>query len=162
MTKIFSPLMYGLPLLLLSITCSAQKLELNDIIKIYTLDSLSLKTFSLEKKFRLDSVGEDHWINSYRFRSVTDPAISFIHTYPKDQSGEVFLYYYFDSKDDYKNFAKQVEKNGFEYIKYYELMPPGSKNKDLRERYDKGRLELELCKTNFGPYKYALLLYRKI
>ena len=142
--------------------CFAQKLSLEDIFKAYTLDSLALKSFCADKQFHLEKTDEDHWINSYTFRSDGDKSISFIRTFPKDQSGAIFLYYYFNSKDDYKSFRKAAEGNGFTLEKQFEVMLPGSKKRDYRERFGSSHMQMDLSTTDIGENRYVLLLSRKL
>jgi hypothetical protein len=142
--------------------CFAQKLSLDDIFKAYILDSLALKSFCADKQFTIEKVSEDNWINSYTFRSAVNKNISFVRTYPKDQSADIFLFYYFDSRDDYKDFRKAAESKGFTLEKEYEVMPPGSNKSDYRERFGNSHMQLDLCTTNIGQNKYILILFRKI
>src|SRR6478672_11894403 len=90
-----------------------QKLKFADVLTAYKLDSSSLKTFCSERQFELTNVKEDNWIFSFTFQSTLDKSISFIRTFPKDQSDKVYLYYYFDDKDDYKEFKDSIQRKGF-------------------------------------------------
>lgn len=145
-------------LLFLSGNCVAQKLNLNDLIKAYTLDSLSLKNFCNGKQFRLEKISEDHWIHSYTFRSIQNDTISFIRTFPKSKAPYVFLYYYFNSDDDYLTFRNEALKAGFKLNKRYDLMRGKSVASDVRERFNKGTLQLELSTNNFDKTRHVLLL----
>ena len=147
---------------LLSATLSfAQKLQLKDILIAYKLDSISLKTFCNEKQFELVDIKEDNWIFSYTFQSRTDKKISFIRTFPKDQSDKVFLYYYFDDKKDYKIFKDSLNIEGFEKLRSYEMFPNNPNMSDYREGFVTDNLELELCTTNLGKSRRTVLLYKR-
>lgn len=47
-------------------------MSLEDIFKIHSLDSVSLKRFSVEKNFRLAMIDEDDWALDYSFQSNKD------------------------------------------------------------------------------------------
>lgn len=139
----------------------AQKLSLDEILTAYQLDSVALSTFCKERKFELTGIKEDNWIFTYKYQSALDKKISFIRTFPKDQSDKIFLYYYFDEKKEYKNFKDSLSKKGFEKSKSYEMFPDSQNFSTYRERYLTADLQLELSTTNIGANKRALLLSRK-
>jgi hypothetical protein len=140
-----------------------QKLSIDDLLNVYKLDSISLKTFCRERDFELVRIKEDNWMLSYEYQSATDKKISFHKTFPKDQSGDVTLYYYFDENKDYKYFKDSLKTKGFKEFGSHELFPPNDKNlSDYRERYVTPELEISLSTTNVGPNKRALLLYKRL
>ena len=149
-------------LTMVSCNCFAQKLSLVDIFKAYTLDTVELKSFCADKQFTMETAREDNWLNTYTFRSTGDKSISFTQTFPKNQSANICLFYYFDSKEDYKNFRKAVINKGFVFEKEYVSMPKGSANSDYIERFGSSQMQLDLCTSNFDSNRYALLLYRRI
>jgi hypothetical protein len=155
-------LFFGICFLLFINSSFGQKLSLDEILTAYKLDSVSLRTFCNEKHFELTKVKEDNWIFSYTYQSTIDKKVSFIRTFPKDQSDKVFLYYYFDERKDYKNFKDSLKIKGFDKSKSYEMFPNNQNMSDYRERYITDNLELELCTTNFGGNRRTLLLYKRV
>ena len=155
-------LLFGVCFLLFISTSFGQKLSLDEILTAYKLDSISLKTFCNEKHFELINTKEDNWIFSYTYQSTIDKKISFIRTYPKDQSDKVFLYYHFDEKKEYKNFKDSLKTKGFDKSKSYEMFPNNQNMSDYRERYVTDNLELELSTTTIGRNRRTLLLYKRI
>lgn len=138
-----------------------QKLQLDDILTSYKLDSISLKSFSKEKQFDLTKITEDNWIFSYNFQSTSDKKISFARTFPKDRSDNIYLYYYFDDKKDYQNFKDSLKSKGFKKSESYNIFPKNVRTGDFRESYTNDTLKLELSTSNFEKTKWALLLSKK-
>jgi hypothetical protein len=92
-----------------------QKLVMNDIFEMYSLDSISLKKSCADKNFSLVNISEDHWIFNYNFRSNSDKKISFGRTFPKDTAANKFASYHFDSFKDYKDLKKEIKRSGFTF-----------------------------------------------
>jgi hypothetical protein len=144
------------------IDLSAQGLKLTELLKIYSLDSLSLKEFCRIKQFDHLRITEDSWIYSYNFQSSVNGKISFIKTFPKDHSDQFFLYYYFNEKQDFKDFKDSLKVNGFKKLRSYNMFPQRTPLYDLRETYITKTLELELSMSNVDNTKYTLLLYKRV
>jgi hypothetical protein len=149
-------------LVFFSTSSFGQKLSLDDLLTIYKLDSISLKTFCSERHFELLRQKEDNWIFSFTYQSTLDKNISFIRTYPKDQSDKVFLYYYFDEKKEYKNLKDSLKAKGFDNVKSYDMYPDDPNRSDYRERFVTESLEVELSTTNKSFNRRTLLLYKRI
>jgi hypothetical protein len=161
--KTFVKFVFLLGLVFLAFTnlSFGQKLQLADILTVYKLDSISLKAFCEGRQFELVKVTEDNWIFSYTFQSKTDKKISLIRTFPKDHSDQIFLYYYFDDKKDYKNLKDSLKSNGFEKFRSYNIFPENPSMSDYREGFVTENLELELSTSNVESKHRALLLFKR-
>jgi hypothetical protein len=154
---------FGFAFLVLANISNGQKLQLDDILTAYRLDSAALKAFCREKQFDWLVIEENNWMVSHIFQSATDRKIKFIRTFPKDQSDKIFLYYYYDDKKEYKGFKDSLKVKGFAKRGSHEMLPDVQNYTDQRERYVTDKLELELSTSNFaGRRSRTLLLYKRI
>ena len=153
-------LLVCLVLILACFASRAQTLQIDDVFKAYSLDSVDLKQFCLEKKFHLNEVSEDSYRSTQTYQSDDNNKISFVRTFPK-RGTSVFFYYYFDDQYEYKNFKKLIKTKGFKYDRSYEMFP-NSKQSDYRERYNSDKLTFELGTSNFGNSRYFVLLYSRL
>ncbi len=92
-----------------------QKLGMNDIFEMYSLDSITLKKSCADRNFSLVHISEDNWIFSYNFRSNNDEKVSFSKTFPKDTAANKFANYQFYSYKDYRELKKEIKRIGFTF-----------------------------------------------
>src|SRR6188508_1165822 len=95
-----------------------QSLALDDIFKIYSLDSIALKQFCIEKNFKLDFIDENDWVFEYSFQSNPDKKISVHRTFPKGEHAGSFVRYFFNDQQEYKNFESLIKARDFVRTKY--------------------------------------------
>jgi hypothetical protein len=157
--KLISCLLFFIPC---SYAC-AQTVQMDDLLKAYSLDSISLRTFLHQKGFHIEtSRDEDSYRVSYTYYADSTRTGAYIdRTFPKISKNLVFLYYHFSDPNEYKYFKKTVKANGFKFNKSYEAFP-NSKISDFREQYTRGDMNLELSSSGSGKNKmYVLLLLPK-
>jgi|SRR5688572_1709822 len=136
-----------------------QTLSLDDIFKIYALDSIALKQFCAEKNFELVFIDEDDWAFEYSFQSKSDEKIFVYRTFPKDGSAGPFVRYYFNNQHEYENFEKLIKARDFDRIKYKSYSKKISTEISTKHFVDpKSEWEIGMEKYNAGASKYALTL----
>ncbi|MRG45073.1 hypothetical protein GFS24_08100 [Chitinophaga sp. SYP-B3965] len=133
-----------------------QQLPLEDIFKIYTSDSLSLKQYCAEKNFELIEVTEDAWVVFYNFR--VNEKISFLKGYPKNQ-GTGSVHYNFSDYEDYKGFKKSIRQMGFNFEREQtnKVGNNSSNNFYYRDKTDDIILVIERRKAKMIGFRLMLL-----
>lgn len=151
-----------LTLILLNHFSFGQVLDLSDIMKVRTMDSVELRTFCSERGFRVKEKKEDNWIYSHSHFSPNYNSVWFIRTFPKDTAGMRFVYYYFTDNETRNEFKKQIKDSGFKFNRTYSKDYGG--NKFTHNIYLTADNEIDLVSERLigQKVKYTLLYYRRI
>lgn len=148
-----------LSLVLFSNLSPGQSLSLNDIFKIHSPDSVSLRDFCIEKEFVLEMIDEDDWVFKYSITSNANKNLYIQRTFPKDKKDRAFVRYYFDAAQDYKKFEDSIKVREFVRVKH----------KSTGKKIDVGistiyyfnevlKMEIGMEKHSSGRWKYAITL----
>ena len=140
--------------------CFCQELSLEDLLTVYRLDSTALHSFCTDRKFELVNITEDKWIFVYTYQGATDKKASFIRTFPKDQSANVHLQYYYNDNKAYRKFIQDLKDEGFNQKEGLATNPEIQNNYDYRERFWSDSLEVELRRTSTGKTRRVLLVHK--
>jgi hypothetical protein len=73
---------------------NGQSLQLSDLYKIYSLDSITLLKFCHDKNFEIKKIKEDKQSYFYEFNSIEDKKISFVRTFSKERNVATVTYYF--------------------------------------------------------------------
>ena len=145
---------------LLSNISFGQDLSLDDIFKIHSLDSITLKKFCSEKNYALVNTTEDDWAYYYTFHSLDNNKLTVDRLFPKGEHAKPFVRYSFVTEKNYRDFESLIKARGFTRIKY---KPVGKKIKtDISTKYyfnKVSKMEIGMEKYSIGPAKYAITLY---
>lgn len=149
----------SLTFILLCFHSNAQKLKMGDLLKAYSLDSISLKKFLNEKNFHPGTApDEDDYRVGYTYYADTVANVSIDRTFPKLNKRLVFLYYHFSDQAEYKDLKKSIKANGFKYIRSYKAFPDVPAISDFREQFSNDNLKIELSSSRLGRDKKFVLL----
>jgi hypothetical protein len=151
-----------LTLTLLSHFSYGQTLNLDDIINVRTMDSIELRTFCSERGFKIKEKKEDNWIYSHSYFSQTDNSIWFLRTFPKDTTGNKFVYYYYADNKTQGEFKRQMKDKGFKFKRTDTKDYRG--NKFTHNIYLTKDSEIDLASDKLigQKTKYTLLHYRRV
>ena len=149
-------------LFLLIIKCQtsiSQALHLDDLIKVYSMDSSSFKQYCNEKGLRLKESGT--WYEKDAFFTYLSDSFSIERVYSKTVVHLVT--YRTSSVNQYFSLKKSFKRGGFKSIRGYIVkLPTGIYY--LREKFYKDLIWFELFSTNSrekGTDKYVLTLSNK-
>ncbi len=117
-------IIFGL-VLFSKICVNGQTLSLEDILRIRTMDSVELISFSRQKGFELKLVDLDPWRSAHKYCS-TDSSIWFERNFPTgrkmfSQSATTsprdnrHVYYHYSNKETLKEFKQEVKEKGFKF-----------------------------------------------
>lgn len=136
---------------------NAQILQFEDLFKIYTSDSLSVKQFCADKHFNLKEI-KDNWAAvTYKFEASDNNKVTLEIIFPNDTTANsVRLNYWFDGKKDYSNFKKSFKTNGFVRQSIKQVPAPVY---TFAQRYKKENLQVELIQSASKP-PYWLFLHK--
>lgn len=136
-----------------------QKLGMNDIFEMYSLDSISLKKSCADRNFGLVNISEDNWIFSYNFRN-NDEKVAFSKTFTKDTAANKFANYQFYSYKDYKELRKEIRRTGFTFKRT--LTNNYGSILFIKEFYRNDVYEIMLSeeKQNGASQSFNLMLYK--
>jgi len=137
---------------------NAQGLQFNDLIKAYSLDSISLKEFCTTLSYGITKIKVDNWNYTYMFQSNTDKKLQLVRTFPKDKSISVILYYYFNKFKEYKSIKSDLMSNGYTSLKVMNV----NSIQATAESYMKDQIQIEIITSSTGPSRYTLLIHRKL
>jgi hypothetical protein len=139
-------------------TTHGQYLQFDDMLKIHSLDSISLKQFCADKGHDLKKVTGTNYSVSYTFQSKKKRSSYFTRTFPRDTSRQVQLYYYLNNAKAYRELKSSARAAGFVFSKKYALPARYPDMQNEVERYIKDALELDFEISNVGPGRYVVTL----
>src|SRR5215211_7930926 len=95
-------LFLSLALFIVVSTARGQYLRFDDMLKIQSLDSTSLKQFCAEKRYEVKKVTETSHSVTYTFQSIDHKSVSFSRSFPRDPKAAVSLNYYLNNAKEYR------------------------------------------------------------
>ena len=153
-------LLLSLVLLVVISSARGQYLSFDELSKIHTLDSVSLKQYCEEKKYVLKKVTTTKYSVSYSYRSADKKSVSFTRSFPNDPPGHVYVYYYLNNAKAYREIKTSAKAAGFTFDKKYAMPAASPDMQNEMERYVKDDVELEFEISNVGPGRYVVTLHK--
>jgi len=137
-----------------------QGINLDEIYKIRSMDSLALREYSLAKGFKLKSIvsSSDKLVHKYYF--AEDSSVWFVRSFPKDTTRDKHVYFYYGVLKLNQQFQKEIRKHHFKLDSSEDSDYDG--NIIRREIYLKDGMEIILGYESFAgrPRRYVLM-YQK-
>jgi hypothetical protein len=148
----------------LSVTCfsvSAQTINLDEIIKLRSLDSTELREFCEKKGFKPLGISRGPSRLLFRYYFPQDSSMWFVRSFPMDTTRNKHVYFYHGDANLNKEFKKQISEQGYKFES--KQVSDNKGNKTKREIFLKDGMEIILGYESIvdRPKRYVLMFQRQ-
>jgi hypothetical protein len=159
----FLSLSFGLILAfyLLHFSVSGQTINLDEILRMRSMDSTELKEFSETRGFKLQGISRGPGRLLFRYYFPQDSSVWFVRSFPIDTSRNKHVYFYFGNIGLHKQFKKQINRQGYKFES--KEVSDNDGNYTRREIFLKDGMEIILAYESVAdrPRRYVLMFQRQ-
>ena len=146
---------------LMHVSTSAQTINLDEIVRMRSMDSTELKTFSEERGFKLQGISKGPGRLIHRYHFPKDSSMWFVRSFPVDSTRNKHVYFYFGDVALNKLLKKQIGQQGYKFESREESEHHG--NVTRRDIFLKDGMEIILAYESVAnrPKRYVLMYQRQ-
>lgn len=148
-------------LLLTHYSAFTQTMELDEILKIRSMDSIELRGYSLAKRFKLKGITTTPEKLLHKYYFAQDSSVWFVRSFPNDTTLDKHVYFYHGSSKLDNQFKKQVIKQLYKLDSSEDRSSDG--NIMRRDIYLKDGMEIILGYESVAgrPDRYVLMFQKQ-
>jgi hypothetical protein len=160
-SSLFLSLWIAFSLSIIHFSVSGQPINLNEIVKMRSMDSTELKDFCTTKGFKLQGISRGPSRLLFRYYFPQDSSMWFVRSFPIDTTRNKHVYFYHGNASLNKQFKKQISEQGYKFESRQVSDNKGNKTK--REIFLKDGMEIILAYESIvdRPKRYVLMFQRQ-
>jgi hypothetical protein len=154
-------MIFAFSLSVIHFSVSAQTINLEEIIKMRSMDSTELREFCKTRGFKLQGISRGPSRLLFRYYFPQDSSMWFVRSFPIDTTRNKHVYFYHGDANLNKEFKKQISEQGFKFESRQVSDNKGNKTK--REIFLKDGMEIILGYESIvdRPKRYVLMFQRQ-